>query len=233
LNDKLFLKKTVSRILIHQGLCSLRGVPSFLKNHEVLLNGKRVLEKNTAVLPEDEITIDGTLLYQKPDITFIMDKPKGYVCSRVSDRRQTVYSLLPPELQENRDLHTAGRLDAETTGLLVFTTNGSLSNYLTNPKNKIEKEYEALLEKPVSKTEQELYMKKCSEGLYIPPEKKDGDFTAFPKKMYFTSDQICHITLTEGRFHEVRRIFQALGNPVKELRRLSMGPYSLDSGAAE
>ncbi|MCQ2577995.1 MAG: pseudouridine synthase [Treponema sp.] len=229
MNDNLLQGKPVSRILYHKGFCPLRGVPSFLKNHQVLLNGERIFEKDTAVLPEDEITIDGKILYLEPDITFVMDKPKGFVCSRVSDRRKTVYSLLSPELQNNKELHTVGRLDADTTGLLIFTTNGSLSNYLTDPKNHIEKEYLVTLETPVTEMDQKLYISKCKDGLYIPPEKKDGDFTAFPKKLYFTSQNTCHITLTEGRFHEVRRIFQALGNTVIELRRLSMGPYSLES----
>lgn len=201
---------------------------SFLKNHEVLVNGNRCLEKNKSILQEDCLTIDGKMLCLPQDLTFIMDKPKGYVCSRVSDRRLTVYSLLPQELQENKALHTVGRLDAETTGLLLFTTNGSLSNYLTNPENKIEKEYEATLSKPVSVEEQEIYIKKCQDGLYIPPEKKDGEFTAFPKNLKFISTDLCKITLTEGRFHEVRRIFQALGNTVVELKRLSMGPFSLE-----
>lgn len=228
MNDNFLQSRSISRILIHQGFCPMRGVPAFLKNHTVLLNGQRVLIKETLVYPQDEITIDGTILLRKPDITFLMDKPKGYVCSRVSDRRQTVYSLLPQELQENKDLHTAGRLDADTTGLLIFTTNGNLSNYLTDPKNKIEKEYSVTLEKPLTKSEQEVYISKCNQGLYIPPEKKDGDFTAIPQKLYFTSPNSCRITLTEGRFHEVRRIFQALGNLVIELRRISMGPYSLE-----
>lgn len=222
------MNKPISRILFHKNLCPLRGVPQFLKNHEVLVNGMRILKKDHEVFENDELTIDGSLIEIEKDVVYIMDKPKGYVCSRVSDRRPTVYSLLPPSLSTLKALHTVGRLDADTTGLLIFTTNGSLSAYLTDPKNKKEKEYIVTLSQKVDSEMQKEYTEKCHEGIEIPPEKKDGSFIAFPKSLVFSSETTCTIVLTQGRFHEVRRIFKALGNEVIELRRIRLGDYVLD-----
>lgn len=174
----------------------------------------------------------------------IMNKPTGYVCSAASDSHKTVYELLTPELQElvrgaprGCRLHTVGRLDCETSGLLLITNDGKFSNRITAgpvvecPTGRIEttisKTYRTRLDSPVSPENQESYISRAAAGLTLPPEKKYGEQKALPATIIFENPAICKITVNEGKFHEVRRIFRALGNEVKDLERISIGSLQL------
>lgn len=163
-----------------------------------------------------------------------MNKPRGYVCSAVSDSHHTVYELLPSELQElvqnpirGKRLHSVGRLDADTSGLLLFTTDGFFSNSLTRPDNHVEKIYKITLETPVATELQKNYTAKCSEGFYIPPEKKGEEFICKPSFLNWQDDLHCTLTISEGKFHQVRRMIAELGNEVVELERIKFGDYEL------
>ena len=171
----------------------------------------------------------------KPDkyIYLIMNKPCGYVCSAVSDSHKTVYELLTPELKElvtgaprGQRLHTVGRLDCDTSGLLLLTNNGSFSHRITTDED-VTKTYRVTLSSPVDLETQKIYVSKASSGIKLPPEKKYGEQLALPAILEFESSCICKITLHEGKFHEVRRIFRALVNEVKELERISIGNLQL------
>ena len=200
-----------------------------------------------------------------------MNKPCGYVCSAVSDSHKTVYDLLTPELRElvqgtkrGSRLHTVGRLDADTSGLLLLTTDGYFSNRITastvvavpersrraettaehspsevcgrldtasgllnHRMHRISKTYRATLKTPVSAEAQSEYITRAAAGLTLPPEKKYGEQQAEPAALHFIKDELCEITVHEGKFHEVRRIFRALGNEVKDLERISIGSLKL------
>lgn len=185
-----------------------------------------------------------------------MNKPKGYVCSAVSDSHKTVYQLLPNELQDlvqnakrGERLHTVGRLDCETSGLLLITNDGDFSHKLTDPQNKIEKTYLVTLAHSVTKDDAARYVKEVAAGVILPPEKKAPEEKSAPGKLEFTTGtglpekleftmgsdlpvnctdyKNCKITVTEGKFHEVRRIFRALGNEVINLKRIKLGNYEL------
>lgn len=173
-----------------------------------------------------------------------MNKPTGYVCAAASDSHKTVYELLPPELQNlvsdvprGSRLHTVGRLDCDTSGLLLITNDGKFSNRITAgpvvecPTGRIEttisKTYRARLDSPVSPENQESYISRAAAGLTLPPEKKYGEQKALPATIIFENPAICKITVNEGKFHEVRRIFRALGNEVKDLERISIGSLQL------
>ena len=196
-----------------------------------------------------------------------MNKPCGYVCSAVSDSHKTVYDLLTPELRalvqgakRGSRLHTIGRLDADTSGLLLFTTDGYFSHRitastmvesventaehvpsevdssfdkLTHRDYLISKTYRATLETPVSDAAQTEYITRAAAGLTLPPEKKFGEQQAEPAALHFIKDDVCEITVHEGKFHEVRRIFRALGNEVKELKRIAIGRLNLPEDLAE
>ena len=189
----------------------------------------------------------------KPEKYFylLMNKPCAYVCAAASDSHKTVYELLPPELQylvknakRGHRLHTIGRLDADTTGLLLFTTDGMFSHKIASGasdsvpavpepvegpcKNPlITKTYLAILKNPVNKELQKEYISKAAAGLILPPEKKAPEQKAAPATLTFISPTQAQITVTEGKFHEVRRIFRALGNEVVELKRLAIGSLKL------
>lgn len=171
----------------------------------------------------------------KPEKTIylIMNKPCGYVCSAASDSHKTVYELLTPNLQamvsgvpRGCRLHTVGRLDCDTSGLLLITNDGNFSNKVATSPD-IQKTYRATLAKPLASEEQKNYIERAAGGLTLPPEKKFGEQKALSAALIFESPEICKITVQEGKFHEVRRIFRALGNEVIELQRVAIGNLEL------
>ena len=175
----------------------------------------------------------------KPEeyIYLVMNKPAGFVCSAVSDSHKTVYDLLSPELKElvsgaprGSRLHTVGRLDCDTSGLLLLTNDGKFSHEIT--AGRVTKTYCARLKLPLSAAQQEAYKSLAAACLTLPPEKKYGEQKAAPAELTFTADNICEITVCEGKFHEVRRIFTALGNEVTGLERIAIGRLSLPEALA-
>lgn len=162
----------------------------------------------------------------------MMNKPIGYVCSTVSDRSKTVYELLENLKNENQNefekLHTIGRLDKDTEGLLLFTTDGNFSNFITRKENQIKKTYYVELENSVDKKNQLLYKEKFEKGIFLPEEKKAKSFTTLPAKLNWISENSCNLTIEEGKFHQVRRMFLAMNNKVFFLKRVAIGKLNLD-----
>ena len=184
------------------------------------------------------------------EIYLMMNKPKGYVCSAASDSHKTVYQLLPQALQDlvknakrGHRLHTIGRLDADTTGLLLLTTDGMFSHKIAASgvpepveghykQTQITKTYHATLLNQVPPAQQTQYIASAAQGLTLPPEKKAPEQKAAPAKIKFFAPNLAQITVTEGKFHEVRRIFKALGNEVVELERTAIGKLELPQDLA-
>ena len=170
----------------------------------------------------------------KPEeyIYLVMNKPTGFVCSAFSDSHKTVYDLLTPELKElvsgaprGSRLHTVGRLDCDTSGLLLLTNDGKFSHEIT--AGQVTKTYRATLARSLSTAEQKEYIKLAAAELTLPPEKKYGEQKSAPAELSFATNGVCEITVREGKFHEVRRIFRALGNEVVGLERIAIGRLSL------
>ncbi|MCR4822996.1 MAG: pseudouridine synthase [Treponema sp.] len=161
---------------------------------------------------------------------FLMNKRAGEVCSLVSDSHPTVYENFPQEflISNGAKLHSVGRLDCDSQGLLLFTNDGKLSNFLTRPENKIPKKYFIRLKNKVTEIQQEEYKSRAEKGLLLPPEKKAGQEKTSGAKIVWLSDSECTITLTQGKFHEVKRIFRALGNEVIFLKRVEFAGLLLD-----
>ena len=223
----------LDNFLIQNNLCSKRSAQNFLKNNEVMVN--EVLQKNHKVKinPEKDIVkINNKELEKINHFYLMMNKPAGFVCSSVSDRSKVVYELLENFKNENPNkfekLHTVGRLDKDTEGLLLFTTDGNFSNYITRKENKISKTYYVELEKKLSKAEQLLYKEKFAKGIFLPDEKKAKCFTTLPAKLNWLSENSCNLTIQEGKFHQVRRMFLAMNNFVTYLKRISIGKLFLD-----
>ena len=221
----------IARVLINHGFCSLRSARNFLRKNIVLVNGARILECDFPVkINKDEISVDGNVLEKQKHIYTLLNKPAGYVCSFVSDRHPVVYELvssinIPKNLGK---LHTVGRLDCDTCGLLIFTTNGSFSHKAAAPDFKIEKKYLVRLENPVEKSGQAAYKKIFEEGVVLPAEKKFGEQKALPAALEFLSDRECVVAVREGRFHQIKRMFMAVENRVGFLKRIQFGNLKLD-----
>lgn len=162
-----------------------------------------------------------------------MNKPSGYVCSAVSDSHKTVYDLLTPELRllmkakRGEKLHTIGRLDCDTSGLLLFTNDGLFSHELTLSENNFQKTYIAKLKNPVKEFEQKKYCDLFTSGIILPPEKKAPEQKALPAQIEFISFDECRVTVCEGRFHQIKRMFIAVNNEVIELKRIQFGKLVL------
>lgn len=227
----LFCEK-LSRVLINYKFCSERSVSTFFKNNQIFVNHIKITDSGFMVdSGTDEITINEKSLEKSQNHYYLMNKPKGFVCSTTSDSHKTVYSLFSPELLQPENLgklHSVGRLDCDTTGLLLFTTNGNFSHILSNPKSDIKKKYYVKLEKEITEKDFCIYTQKCKKGIFIKEEKKSPSFISKPSELEWISKNECFITVTEGKFHEVKRIFNALGNSVIELERKSMGCFILE-----
>lgn len=175
-----------------------------------------------------------------PHIYLMMNKPLGAVCATASDSHPTVYSFLDDDKKKQASsaprgcrLHTVGRLDSESSGLLLLTTDGRFSHHITEPESAIKKTYLVTLKTPVDTAAgQENYIKKCAAGLTLPPDHKAPEQSSTPASLEWQNESLCRITVTEGKFHEVRRIFLALGNEVTALHRLSIGSLQLDKNLA-
>ena len=160
----------------------------------------------------DDLHFDGEPLDPSPGMVLMMNKPAGFTCSR-ADQGRLVYELLPPRfLHRTPPLSTVGRLDADTTGLLLFTDDGKLLHGLISPKSSTGKTYEATLARPLEGHEAELF---ASGTLVLRGEEKP----LLPARLEVTGDRTARLTITEGRYHQVRRMFAAAGNHVESLHR--------------
>lgn len=177
-------------------------------------------------------------MFPRSGFTYIMmNKPLGAVCSTVSDRSKTVFQLLDPDAPAG--LSIVGRLDKDTSGLLLLSNDGMFVHTLTIPESHIKKTYHVQLETPVSPALQYEYTKRCKEGLFLPPCEKAPAFKTAPARLEWlgvmppelgcgSSAVECFLTISEGKFHQVRRMIEQLGNSVKALKRVAVGALRLD-----
>lgn len=168
----------------------------------------------------ENLRFDGEPIDPPHGMVLMMHKPAGFTCSH-ADQGRLVYDLLPPRFQK-RDpkLSSVGRLDAETTGLLLFTDDGSLLHKLISPKSSLEKTYEATLARPLEGHEAALF----SAGTLV---LRGEDKPCLPARLEVTGTHTARLTLTEGRYHQVRRMFAAAGNHVEALHRSRFGGLEL------
>lgn len=195
-----------------------------LRQSAVQINGK--IEKNgaTKVSAEDEIYFDGERLTWFDAGHYIMlNKPQGYVCSNDDGDYPTIYQFFDYPLAGK--LHSAGRLDVDTTGLVLLTDDGQWSHRITSPKHHCEKTYLVTLADPVENH----YQQACAEGILLRGEKHPTK----PAKLEIIDDYNVNLTLSEGRYHQVKRMFAALGNKVIALHRWKIGDVVLDEQLEE
>lgn len=170
------------------------------------------------VSDKDVISLDGAVvvLTNKDRQTIMLHKPIGYVCSRDGQGSKTIYDLLPPELHH---LHAIGRLDKDSSGLLLLTNDGELSHSLTHPSYQKDKVYQITLDKPLDNHSQRQI---AESGI----ELEDG-LSQLALRTNDTTGQSWTVTMHEGRNRQIRRTFAALGFTVTSLHRIQFGDYSL------
>jgi 16S rRNA pseudouridine516 synthase len=169
----------------------------------------------------DTIRVDGEPLDPPQGLLLMLHKPHGYVCS-TKDKGRLIYDLLPPRYRlRDPVLSTVGRLDRDTSGLLLMTDDGMLLHRIISPKSELPKVYEATLAHPLRGDEAALF---ASGTLMLESEQKP----LLPAELEVLGSQRARLTLHEGRYHQVRRMFAAAGNHVEALHRVSVGGLTLD-----
>jgi 16S rRNA pseudouridine516 synthase len=172
------------------------------------------------VVPHENIRVDDEPLDPPPGLVLMLNKPLGVTCSR-KDPGRVVYDLLPPRFNVRTPaLSSVGRLDRDTTGLLAFTDDGALLHRIISPKAHVAKVYEATLAQDLRGDEGALF---ASGNLMLESEKEP----LAPAQLQVLGPRHARLTVTEGRYHQVRRMFAAAGNHVETLQRVAVGALML------
>lgn len=212
------------RLIANLGYGSRKEVMQLFREGRITDAAGEVLYTDDRVA-HGEIRIDGEALDPPGGLVLLMHKPTGYTCSR-KDAGRLVYDLLPPRWRR-RDpaLSTVGRLDRDTSGLLLLTDDGALLHRIISPKASVAKVYEATLARDLKGDEGALF---ASGTLML-----DSETTPLaPARLEVLAPRRARLTVTEGRYHQVRRMFAAAGNHVETLERVAIGRLTLDGLAS-
>ncbi|MDX2184087.1 MAG: pseudouridine synthase [Gemmatimonadaceae bacterium] len=209
----------LAKYLANLGYGTRRAVEQLLADGRVTTADGRVLRHGDTA-PHDTLRVDGEPLDPAPGRVVMLHKPAGYVSS-TRDVGALVYELLPPRfLQRDPVMATVGRLDRDTTGLLLLTDDGPLNHRLTSPRHHWPKRYRASLAEPLRGDEAAQF----ASGTF----RLEGEPSPLaPATLEVLSPREVWVTLTEGRYHQVRRMFAACGNHVVALHREAIGPVTL------
>lgn len=212
----------LQKVIANSGYCSRRKAEELISNGKVYVNGEKVVELGTKVSYSDAIEVNGTMIKLEEDkVYYLLNKPRGIISSASDDLgRKTVVDLI----NTDKRIYPIGRLDYDTTGLLILTNDGDLANILMHPKYNVEKKYIAKLNKFFEISD----LKKLEKGILIDNVKciptrvkiktnnRDNDFS------------IIEISIVEGRNHIIKRIFNELGYLVDKLSRVEYAFLNLD-----
>lgn len=212
--------RRLDQLLANLGYCSRRDAREWIRAGRVTVGGKVVTDFGAKALPA-AVLLDGEPLDHPEGLLLLVHKPAGLVCSHDEREGPNVYSLLPPRWRErNPQVTSIGRLDKETTGLLLLTDQSELVHRLTSPKHKVPKVYVATLQADLPAGVAELF---AAGTLVLAGEKEP----CAPAALRVTGPREAELTLTEGKYHQVRRMFASQGCEVVTLHRARFGPLDL------
>lgn len=216
----------LDKLLANMGYGSRKDVKKLLKEKQVTVNDKIIKDGKIHVDPDNDlIQVNGETVIYKEYIYLLMNKPQGVISATFDTREKTVVDLLEKEDQLFEPF-PVGRLDKDTEGLLLLTNDGELGHRLTTPKSEIEKNYYAEIQGVVTESDIETF----KQGIVL-----DDGYTCKPAKLkIIKSADISEIEviITEGKFHQVKRMFEAVGKKVVYLKRIRMGKLELDETIA-
>jgi 16S rRNA pseudouridine516 synthase len=198
----------LDKFLANQGFGSRKDAKKFIKDKRIKINGVFAKKPEDNINPlVDEISIDDDVIEYKENYYFMLNKPKGYICATEDNFQNTVLELIPE--YNYLKLFPVGRLDKDTTGLLLITTDGDFAHKLISPKRHVDKVYIATLDKDVDmKIKNEF-----ESGIIL-----DDELT-LPAKIEQLESNVCKVTLHQGKYHQVKRMFEYFGYKVIELHR--------------
>ncbi|MCH5193274.1 MAG: 16S rRNA pseudouridine(516) synthase [Oscillospiraceae bacterium] len=215
----------LDRFLSNQLNISRNDAKELIKKRLVTVNGEtaKLFDMKTDPLTDKVVSEGKEVLYRK-HIYIMLNKPAGVVCATRDRLSETVLELIPEELRRE-GLFPAGRLDKDTVGFVFITDDGELAHDLLSPKKHVSKRYFAILEKPVTEGD----IKAFAEGITI-----DGGEKCLPAELEPSEKPgEVFITLHEGKYHQIKRMAEAVGNRVVYLKRISIGGLMLDENLAE
>lgn len=209
----------LDKFLSHLKYCSRRDAQRFIDGHEIMAC-QRLLKHTRDVFDElnCELSIDGLPVYYKPHIHLMMYKPQGYLSAHHDALHRCVFEFIQ-EPYTRFDFSIAGRLDLDAEGLLILTTDGHWLHELTAPKHHVDKVYEVILDQSFQHHEA------LMNGVII-LDGKDHSYKAHAKKIESDQNKVW-ITIDEGKFHQVKRMFHAVGYEVNNLKRIQIGHLKL------
>lgn len=205
----------LNRFLASCGVGSRRACDEFITQGRVELNGKIVVELATRVLPGDHVKFDGKLLREQAPLTLVLNKPRQFICTKSDPQgRDTIYKLLPKTFAS---LHYIGRLDYDSSGLLLMTSSGDLTERITHPRYHVEKEYEVLIDRAYDPES----TPKLLEGIPL------TEGLARFERIEVEGKRRLRLVLTQGYNRQVRRMLSKLGYKVVRLERVRIGSLVL------
>lgn len=224
-------RETVVRIdkfLSNMGIGSRSEIKRDIRNGRVMIGESMAFSGFEKVrIGVDEVRHDGVLIEYKPYVYLMMNKPFGYISSTADDHHRTVCELVGDEYA-HYEVFPVGRLDIDTTGLLLLTNDGDFAHSITSPSRNIPKRYVADLDEALSEdSERELL-----DGVLIEAKKKMHRCSAVSVSLD-DERRRAEIVITEGKFHQVKKMFEAVGCKVITLKRIGIGGLSLDEALAE
>jgi len=203
----------LQKYIANCGYCSRRKAEELITSGKVFVNGNKVTELGTKVEDNDSVVVEGVELAKNSRKEYyLLYKPRGYICSAKDEKGRKVVTEL---INTTERIYPVGRLDYDTTGVLLLTNDGDLTNILTHPSNGIEKQYLAIVEGII--TTDEIY--KLINGVVVDGIKVVPKRVKIKKKDIEKNRTKVEITIIEGRNHIVKKIFETIGHPVNKLHR--------------
>lgn len=211
----------LDQLLASLGYCSRREAKAYVRAHDITLADGTPLKDSAKKVPPSEVRVDGEPLDHPGGLLLLLNKPLGLTCSHDLREAPLIYDLLPERWRaRNPVVTTVGRLDKETTGLILLTDQTDLVHRLTSPKHKVPKIYHATLERDLTP---DLIERFAAGTLQLDGEKA----TCAPATLRILEPRLAELTLIEGKYHQVRRMFAAVGNTVLTLHRTTFGDHTL------
>ncbi len=203
----------LQKFIANSGYCSRRKAEELISKGQVYINGEMVTELGTKVSGNESIVVEGvTLGKQTRKEYYLLNKPRGYICSVSDDKGRKVVTEL---IDTKERIYPVGRLDYDTTGALILTNDGEFANILMHPSNEVEKTYLAIIEGIM--TTEEIY--KLKDGVVVDGIKTVPKRFKIKKRDLEKNKSKVEITIVEGRNHIVKKMFEAVGHPVNKLTR--------------
>lgn len=230
----------LDKVLSHRGFGSRKDVKRLCHGQVVFVNGKMITDPSSKIdIDNDLLVVDGEKISLQRDVYIMMNKCKDVVCANRDGAHRTVFDLVDERVRHSfsaSDLHCMGRLDIDTEGLLILTSDGALTHTLLSPKNHISKTYAVALRDSLSEKQKQEYSALFMKGFFIDREGNESGFVCQPSELVFEQNSFpnsssatdCILTIYEGKFHQVKRMFSQLGNEVLYLKRIAMGNLNLD-----